>query len=473
MAAPAAGILTASGVPAAQTPSKPVNIIFMVSDGMSAGVLALAELASHAVRGHGTAWCELLKDRNAVIGLFDQASLNSCVTDSSAASSAWGSGVRINNGAVNMLPGGRKLTPIAAIAKERGKRVGLVTTTTITHATPAGFAAVSKTRMDEPGIAAQYSANVDVLMGGGIEFFDAELRRDGRDLLGEYHELGYTVLRNRTDLASASGNQRLLGLFGRGQLRYCIDRRNDAHSTIPPLTECMSTAIDALESENGFLLMVEGGRVDHAAHANDAAALIWEQFDFDDAVRAALEYARRRGDTLVVLCSDHGNANPGLNDVGGGPEGESDNFRKLAGAMGSFTAVSAALREESSAADVLNNFYEIEATPKECQAVADAAARSRGITLNKQYDTLNGVLGQCLANHFGVGWVGKGHTSDHTISTATGPGAEEFAGLIPNTQVFEILTGCMGSTFRNESMSDEEARKLISVESPSHLIHWV
>jgi len=139
----------------------PRNIVFMVADGMSPSVLPLAEHFSQLVRGKGLLWRALIDRPEAAHGLMDMASLDSVTTDSSAASSSWGSGARIFNGWLNMLPDGTKLTPIAAIARDRGRRVGLVTTTTVTHATPAGFVAAQKTRNDEGDIALQYLRQVN------------------------------------------------------------------------------------------------------------------------------------------------------------------------------------------------------------------------------------------------------------------------------------------------------------------------
>jgi alkaline phosphatase len=223
--------------------------------------------------------------------------------------------------------------------------------------------------------------------------------------------------------------------------------------------------------------------VDHAAHASDAAAMLWEQLDFDDAVGVAVEFAKQRGDTLVVLCSDHGNSNPGLNSVGNGFRGDQANLASLARVKCSFgelrkilrQAVAAKGREGSSGRvkAVVRECHGVEVLTREAAAIADAVDGQKGLTLNKQYDSANGVLGQILCNHLGVGWVGKGHTTDYTISTATGPGAGEFAGLVRNTQVFEILTHYMGSEFRNPSISEEEAQTLLSRRPAPEEIHWV
>ena len=131
-----AGSLFGSASLTAQAPEKPAakarGVIFMVSDGMSPGVLTLAESYSQLTRQHGTRWWQLFNDPNSARGLMDTASASSMVTDSAAAASAWGGGKRINNGVINIDPAGRELTPIAALLKRKPQaRIGLVTTATV------------------------------------------------------------------------------------------------------------------------------------------------------------------------------------------------------------------------------------------------------------------------------------------------------------------------------------------------------
>ena len=151
---------------------KPKRIIHIVSDGMSLGTLTCANLFSELTRNRPLAWTQLLENPAAHQALMNTRSLNSMVTDSSAASSAWGSGSRVVNGAVNILPDGKLLTPLYALFADQGWGTGLVTTAEITHATPAGFAIAVKSRGNSQAIAAQYlDRKVDVLLGGGHPFF--------------------------------------------------------------------------------------------------------------------------------------------------------------------------------------------------------------------------------------------------------------------------------------------------------------
>jgi alkaline phosphatase len=175
-------------------------VIFLVSDGMSAGVLPLAERFSKPVRGRGTNWSALLGRRDAGHGFIDMSSLNSAVSDSAAASSSWGSGSQVFDGTINTLPDGTALTPLARLAKDRGLAVGLVTTATVTHAIPAGFAASQWLRDEEWLIAPLYLGVVDVILGGGQRFFHPRPRKDGRDLMAEFTRNGFASCTHREQL---------------------------------------------------------------------------------------------------------------------------------------------------------------------------------------------------------------------------------------------------------------------------------
>jgi alkaline phosphatase len=306
---------------------------------MSAGVPSLANEFGKLVRGKGSFWYQLLQNSEATLGFFDMASLNSLVTDSASAASAWGSGSRIFNGQINVLPDGTRLTPIAQLVKQAGKKVGLVTTTRITHATPAGFAAVQPQRDDEDDIAPQYLNVVDVLMGGGLRHYAPNRRKDGKDLIKTYQDAGYTYWNTREQILESTRPEKVLGLFSDSHLPYTVDHlHSDAlRRTVPTLAEMTRKALEILSNApNGFLLQIEGGRVDHAAHANDAAGIMWDQLAFDDAVEIAYEFVAKRTDTLLIVTSDHGNSNPGLNGIGSEYEESNRAFALLQHAKCSF-----------------------------------------------------------------------------------------------------------------------------------------
>jgi alkaline phosphatase len=457
-AAAAAGLALPVRAGASRPPGDaPRSILFLVSDGMSCGVLDLAESFSKLVRGHGTAWCALMADRAAVHGLQETHSLDSTVTDSAAASSAWGSGCRGFNGMINTFPDGRTVTPISRLVKEAGKAMGLVTTATVTHATPAGFAACVPKRDMEDAIARQYlSGNMDVILGGGAKFFDPAQREDGEDVFAAFADGGHAVCRTPREMQEAAAQgRRILGTFADGHLPYVIDRADG----VPSLADMTRAALDVLaRNPNGFLCQIEGARIDHAAHNNDAPALLREQLAFDDALRVAMDFARRDGETLVVVTSDHGNANPGLNGWGKAYTGSPARFATLTRATRSADAILQWIKSSHEAgapsheafASAFETMAGFRPTAGEQDILVRAAIGGEIPNWSHQANTFKGVFGQIAGNHNGIGWTGVTHTSDHTITTAFGPGSGAFHGLLRNDAVFAFLTGALGITHRNE-----------------------
>lgn len=449
------------------TKKKPRNIIFMVSDGMSASVPVLAESFSQHVRNSGTHWHRLSRETHTVHGYFDTAALNTLVPDSASACTAWASGSRVFNGSINILPDGTALVPIGKLAREAGRRLGLVTTTTITHATPAGFAAQVGRRSSEADIATQYLNEVDVLMGGGTEHFAPARRDDGDDLFQRFADNGFAVIQHRSHLAGASREAKILGVFGASHLPYSIDhaRSDELQARVPTLAEMTRAALRSLSShEHGFLLQVEGGRVDHAAHANDAAALLWDQIAFDEAIGVVLDFAVDRDDTLVIVTTDHGNANPGLNGMGSRYRDSTECFRRLALSRVSVESIRSSLRRDAARSNAtiikaIRMATGIELDEHHAEMLAASLDGRPVVEANRQHANFFGLLGQMLGNHTGIGWTGITHTADPAMVMAVGPGSEMFHGLMLNTDGFVRLTDALHVNHRNPAMTADEASR--------------
>lgn len=472
---------------------RPKNVIFLVSDGMSAGVPSMLDHYLQMVEGRPSYWRGIMEHPETTHGLEDTRSLSSLVTDSAAASSAWGSGRHVWNGQLNQFPDGTQLTPLYDLLGAAKMRRGLVSTATITHATPAGFAVSNEKRDDEEGIALQYLASgVEVLMGGGDRFFSAGSRKDKRDLYADFRAKGYGVARTREEMLAQKGGK-LLGIFSPSHIPYYVDRRNDkALAGIPTLADMTRVAIEKLNgSSEGFILQVEAARVDHAAHGNDLAGILYDQLEFDDAIRVAVEFARQNGETLVVVTSDHGNSNPGLN--GAGPEyfNSTGGLKLLSGMKRSYEATlgefGAALKghNPTDLAPTLANVkglteatMGVKLTDDEAKLLVQALNNQSPLKPIEQYQLASSAFAIVLGNHTHVGWTGRQHTDDYMIVSALGPGRELFGGMVANVDFFSKLLSLRGLKHSNPAMTFEEASRAMERKKAKALAaavesHWV
>jgi alkaline phosphatase len=393
-------------------------------------------------------------DRDYHRGLMDMASLDNPVTDSAAAASSWGCGHRIINDAVNWGPNDEALKPVCAIFRDAGKATGLVTTTRITHATPAGFSANVPARGMEDEIAFQYSErNYDILMGGGGRHFSAGQREDGEDLYNKFQNNGYNVVENKKELQQAETGGKLLGIFYDSHLPYTIDHKNipELQEQVPTLAEMSKAALDRLDrKENGFILQIEGGRVDHGAHANDAAGMIYDQIAFDDAVKTVMDYTENRDDTLVILTTDHGNANPGLGAYGSRYADSPKRLRTLHDYQRSFEWVYDELGFHWShdavgdhvtvnrVRELLEYATNTRITEEEAIMAYQAfSGEFRAPFRDRQGPA--GVLSGIMANYNGIYFITTTHTSDYVEIAAWGPGSERIPGFVRNTDLFGLM----------------------------------
>jgi alkaline phosphatase len=418
------------------------NIIFLVSDGMSQGALQLADLLAQLKMGRKSHWISLYDRPMVRRALMDTASADSWVTDSAAASSAWGGGVRVPNGSLNVGANGETYEPILQKFKNAGKAVGCVTTVPITHATPAGFCVNSSSRGSQASIAEQYlQLRFDVMLGGGTEFFDPTLRQDGKDLFSEFSQEGYLVAQNRQALLQApQGDAPVMGVFHRSGLPYALDHQQDAKllAAVPTLPEMTRFAIDRLKQHpNGFVLQVEGGKVDWAAHANDSAALLYDQLAFDEALAIALEFADENKRTLVIVTTDHGNSNPGLM----GTSGANKKFERLLGCRQSLEWVFRGLQASPTQSELTERIEYatgVALSTEESQRIfenipSDAEERQN------PYKLPYSILAEIMKGYTGIDWSGDDHSGDYVELALMGPGSQLLPHFVKNTDLHQLM----------------------------------
>lgn len=445
---------------------RPKNIIFCVADGMAHQIVAMTNHFQQAVNGRPSYWAELLERPDVVTGLQETRSLSSIVTDSAAAASTWGSGRKIWNRQLNYFPDGTALTPLYTILKEHGVRTGLVTTTTITHATPSGFSVAIDNREKEAQIAEQHlTRGVDILMGGGDKFFSGSKRKDKRDLYTEFAAKGYKVAKTRNE-AIGLKSDKILGIFSDSHLPFSLDRdmSEELRKGVPTLAEMVTVALDNLKgAKNGFVLQIEGGKVDHGGHANDIAGQIHDQIAFEEAVRVAIEFAQKDGETLVIITSDHATGGPSLNGAGDEYFDATAGFASIANHKCTFGITFDAIGKKPTAdtvRDVIRDKYGYGLKLEEAEAVAATVNGNSPFKFLELQKAPNSVLALVLQNYSKVGYTSLNHTSEHVLVSAFGPGSEQMHGITNNIEFFNIILAAKGIKFENApQMSFEDAHR--------------
>lgn len=267
---------------------RPKNIILMIGDGMG-----LAQVYSAMTANGGHLFLENFKN----IGFSKTYSSDNYITDSAAGGTALSSGIKTYNGAIGVDPDKKSVSSIRELAERTGIKTGLVSTSAITHATPASFISHVDSRGNYEDIAADFlKTNIDVFIGGGIKNFEA--RKDGRNLCQELKDKSYQVLYNIEDIQKVKS----------GKLAGFTAQEHDAPmpergEILVPATQ---TAINILsQNKKGFFLMVEGSEIDFLAHKNNTTGTVLETLDFDRAIGTALKFAAANGETLIIVTADH------------------------------------------------------------------------------------------------------------------------------------------------------------------------
>lgn len=439
----------------------PKYVFLFIGDGMSTPQRMVAEEFSRL-----TGRAELAMNALPYQANTRTRSASAIITDSSAAATAIACGEKTRNSMVGVRPDGSRLESVAEFAKKKGLKVGIMTTVTIVHATPACFYAHNKSRGCSYQIALDLVASgFDYFAGGGV--YDAFDDKKDPKYRGNVFDLarsaGYAVnLDDRAAWSALKPGSKSWSVFGSHGMQFSID----ADGTQPTLAELVKKGVEVLDNPKGFFLMCEGGKVDYAGHANDAATDLREVLALDDAVKVALKFQDLHPDeTLVIVTGDHetGGLSMGFAGIGG-------NFRvelldkqkisteKFSGEIKqlikdrkgevSFDELKPTLSEKFGFV-----FEKAEANAKDPMRLTDADVKA----LRKAFDAdvanvrsklqdttahdvkRRYVFAQAVKNvlnaHAGVGWSSGSHTALPTLTTAKGVGAEILLGMKENTDI--------------------------------------
>jgi len=272
-----------------QKKNKPKNIILMVGDGMG-----VAQIYAGLTANKGT----LNLERCTTVGFHKNYASDKYVTDSAAGATAFACGEKTYNGAIGVDAKGNSIPTILEIAEKNGLATGLVSTCSITHATPASFISHQPSRSLDENIALDFlNTDVDVFIGGGRNFFSK--RSDGKNLVDSLKKKGYQIANSIGEVQEIKSGKLAAFLADEQQAKFSAGRGDE-------LVKSTETALQLLKSnKKGMFMMIEGSQIDWGGHSNDTQYIVDEMIDFDNAIGKVLDFAKQDGNTLVVITADH------------------------------------------------------------------------------------------------------------------------------------------------------------------------
>lgn len=282
-------------------------IFLFIGDGMGQPCVDLYE-AYLAAENSDTGFVSSNISRLPLLSFATTNCKNSLITDSGAAGSAIACGQKFNFGEISFSDSEKQPQSIAKFAKSQGLKIGIISTVSLNHATPAAFYANCKSRKNYYDIGLQLAnSNFDFFGGGGF-YHQTGRKKDSKDLYTIFQEAGYLTFSSLKAISTtADKSQKVIftneTLERDASMPYEKDRTDGPSNS---LAEILQTAIEHLDNEKGFFIMVEGGKIDEALHDNDAGALLGEMEDFDNAVATAYNfYLKHKGETAIIVTADH------------------------------------------------------------------------------------------------------------------------------------------------------------------------
>ena len=420
-----------------------VKYVFLfIGDGMSTPQRMIAEEFSRlANRG------ELVINHMDNHATTRTVSANAIITDSAAAATAIACGTKTYNGAIGVDSNKQRIESVAEVAKKAGKKVGIITSVTLNHATPAGFYG------HQPGRNLYYMIGLDLIAsdfdffgGGGISDFNHTKNPNYKGNIYDLaKEKGYTVAIGKDEIRALDKSTKKV--IAASSLYHPMVKAIDQKDGDLTLAEITALGIEKLDNPNGFFMMIEGGQIDWDGHANRSAENLREVLAFDDAVKVALEFAKNHPDeTLVVVTGDH--------ETGGmamGLSGTALRLDRLGNQKCSSDVFAGILKKEKEN----NANYSLE-------TVKELITKYYGLTwdvdkgdMNVYKDQMdliekgfeNGKLPEYLRRIMntkaGIGWTSGGHTALPVLTTATGVNSDAFSGFIENIDISKKLKSMM------------------------------
>ncbi len=435
-------------------------VFLIIGDGMGMDQINGTEMYMAELEGR-LGFKPLLFTQFPYAGLLRTHSASNGVTDSAAAGTALATGSKTKNGTIGMDSLFNPVYSVAVKARNAGKKVGILTSCSLDDATPAAFYAHQPKRSMGYEIAIDaYSSRFEFF--GGATFSKPETRHDGSfgpDVFKQMENEGYVLAYGFDEYREKSSEADRIIVMEKKErklmdLIYAIDRQ-ESDLTLAQLTEA---AVEHLSRDNqeGFFLMIEGGTIDVACHANDAATTIAEIIDLDESVKIAYEfYQKYPEETLIIVTADH--------ETGGmvlGAGSSRLNLQVLQHQKMSQLALSSRivqLREQknnkvswedikSLLSEAMGFWDKVKLTSAEEEQIRDAyritfveGDTSKVETLYQKDEKISVAANMILNKKANVGWMSKGHSAGFVPVFAIGVGAESFNHLMDNTQLSQKI----------------------------------
>jgi len=418
------------------------NVILMIPDGMSLAGTTLARWYKGAPLAMDEMACGLVRTYPS----------DAVITDSAPAATAYATGFKSHTGFIGILPDEAtmpglhpiaeedKRRPVATIleaAKLAGKSTGLVVTCEIPHATPAGFSAHVDNRNNYDDILEQQVyQGMDVVLGGGYHYLLPESRKDKEDLLEVIRNKGYDYV-TTPEALRRSTSSKIWGMFAPKALSYDFDRDPEKE---PSLAEMTKKAIEVLsKNPHGFFLMVEGSEIDWAAHANDPVGVISEILAFDEAVKVALDFAKKDKHTVVIVVADHGNGGISIGDRGTNKNYDTLPLSAIMEPLKKAKLTGAGLEKKLN--EDRSNIKEVMAT---YYGISDLTEDEIKMLQEAKPGHFNYVAGPIISKRAHIGWTTNGHTGEDVVLYVYSPKKDCPGGVIENTDVARYMEKAMG-----------------------------
>lgn len=459
-------------------PRRARNVILFIGDGLSIAHRTAARILSKGIR-QGKYNGKLSIDDMPYMALVSTAGMDSVITDSANSMSAYTTGHKSCVGAIGVYCAANldplahpRVENISSLVKRLSHlAVGIVTTSELSDATPAGMVAHTRKRTEMQSIVRMlFEAGPDVALGGGAAQFlprnAGGVRLDGVNYIDEFKKQGYAFAADATQLRATAANpsvRRLLGIFNPKDIDGALDRKylhkgsTDSLPDQPDLVEQTKAALDVLSrAENGFLLMVESARIDKYSHALDWERAVYDTIMLDNAVQVAKDFARDRPDTLIVVVPDHAHPISIVGTFDDAKSGTSPRAKlSVYGKAGYPNYPAPDAEGYPPTPDVSRRLAVLfGAYPDHCFAGKPSLEGEFHPSLPKANGGEPPPDGNCrpgtvrLFGNLPFDQPQGVHAGDDVVLTAIGPGAEAFHGQIDNTFVFRAIAEALGLGYR-------------------------